>query len=179
MKKIIVLMFFAILLTGCTAKAEIFLEAGIDTIEVFDEHDLKACTVVIKEVEYEMNVENNDVDNTEVGEYLVNYEEEVDGKVYTCQRVVFVVDQTPPNLTLLPGIDTVQINESWTDAGVDVVDNYDQDVVVMTEIDEDNLAATSSISFKTAGTFEVKYIAMDDAGNEASIIRYIHVLEGE
>ncbi len=72
-----------------------------------------------------------------------------------------------------------KINESWTDAGVDVVDNYDQDVVVITEIDEDNLAATSSISFKTAGTFEVKYIATDDAGNEASIIRYVHVLEGE
>lgn len=179
MKKIIVLLFFVLLLTGCTPTIEYVLEAGTDTIEVFEDHDLKGCSVNINSQEHQMDVIENTVDNQEIGEYIVEYEVEVDEELYTCQRVVFVVDQTKPVLTLLPGVDTVRVNESWMDAGVEVTDNYDQDVMVLTIYNEDDFAATSSISFRNVGTFEVHYVATDDSGNEATITRYVHVIEGE
>ena len=96
-----------------------------------------------------------------------------------CFRVPSSPHQTAPVLTLLPGIDTVEVEQSWIDAGVEVSDNYDDNVIVVTEYNEQDFAPTSSISFSSVGTFEIRYVAIDDSGNETSIIRYVHVIEGE
>lgn len=179
MKKIIVLIFFALLLTGCSPDVEYDLEAGMDTVEVYGTHVLSGCSVIINERAYTMNVVSNNVNTEEVGEYIVNYEVEVDNKLYGYQRVVFVVDQTKPTLTLLSGIDTVKVNENWIDAGVEVTDNYDNNVIAVTVYNEDDFGSTSSISFKNVGVFEIIYVATDDSGNESRVTRYVHVIEGE
>ena len=179
MKKIIVLIFFVLLLTGCTTSVEYDLEAAQDTINVFEEHQAKGCSVIINDVEHEMDITDNAVNSQEIGEYVIHYEAEVNDETYTCERVVFVVDHVAPLLTLLPGVDTIEVLQAWEDAGVVVSDNYDDDVIVVTEYNEEDFAPTGSISFHSVGTFEVKYVATDDSGNETSIIRYVHVIEGE
>ena len=103
MRKIIGLLFLILLLTGCVPQADFTLEAGKDTIEVFEEHVLNGCTATIEEVSYSMDVVENPVDTQVLGEYIVQYETEVNNKIYTCQRVVFVIDRTAPQVMLMFG----------------------------------------------------------------------------
>ena len=171
MKKIIVLLFFVLLLTACTPKGEVNLVHGVDTVEVFGSHDLMGCVVTIDEVDYQMSIVSNSIDLDTIGEYLVEYSYEDGNRDYVCQRVVFVVDQTSPILTLLPGRNTIYTNETWIDGGVEVADNYDQELAV--EIIENTLDIT------TPGTYQVTYQATDDSGNTSQITRFVHVLESD
>lgn len=171
MKKMIVLFFFIIILSGCSPKATIELEEGMDTVEVFSIYQIRGCTVIIGENEYRMNVVDNPVDTEIVGEYVIDYKKEVNGKTYHCQRVVFVIDQTSPELTLLPGIDTITIGESWVDGGISIMDNYDQDL--------DVIIISNNLDENMIGTYQVIYSVTDLSGNTSVITRNIHVIEGE
>ncbi len=171
MKKIIVLLFFILLLTACTPKGEVNLEHGVDTVEVFGTHELMGCVVTIEEVDYQMEIVLNTIDLDTIGEYVVEYSLEKENRDYVCQRVVFVVDQTSPILTLLPGRNTIYQNETWIDGGVEVVDNYDQDPTV--EMIE------NTIDISTPGTYQVTYQATDHSGNTSQITRFVHVLESD
>jgi hypothetical protein len=180
MKKFIGLFFFILLLTGCVPEVEYKLEAGQDTIEVFEEHELKGCAVIIDEIEYQMDyIVKYEVDNQKIGTYIVESAVDVNDKTYTCQRVVFVTDQTKPTLTLLPGVDTIHVGEVWVDAGVNVTDNYDQDVMVVFNYTGLGIEAGGPLVFSSTGLYEVEYTAIDDSENETTIIRFINVIEGE
>lgn len=171
MKRLFLVFFFIVLLSGCVPKATITLDEGMDTVEVYDIYQIRGCTVTIGENEYSMRVVNNPVDNEVIGEYIIEYEKEVNGKTYDCQRVVFVVDQTKPVVVLNPGIDTIIVGEEWTDAGVTVSDNYDSDVLV--SLDD------SALNILVEGTYEVYYNAIDDSGNITTITRVVHVISGD
>ena len=153
MKKLLISFFLVLFLASCTPKAIITLEEGMDTVEVYDIYQIRGCTVTLGEDEYRMKVVNNPVDNEIVGEYIIEYEKEVNGRTYTCQRVVFIVDQTRPELTLNPGIDTITIGDDWVDAGVTVIDNYDQEITA--SVDD------SEINIFEEGTYAVYYTAVD------------------
>lgn len=179
MKKLLGLFFLILFLTGCAPDANYTLEAGNDTIEVFDEHELQGCSVTIDEIKYQMGVVSNTVNNQVIGEYIVKYEILVKARTYTCQRVVFVTDQTKPELTLFPGVDTILVGEVWVDAGVNVTDNYDQDVMVVFNYAGLNIEVGSPMIFSSVGMYEVEYTAIDDSENETTIIRFVNVIEGE
>ena len=171
MRKIIGLLFLILLLTGCVPQADFTLEAGKDTIEVFEEHVLNGCTATIEEVSYSMDVVENPVDTQVLGEYIVQYETEVNNKIYTCQRVVFVIDRTAPQVMLMPGIDTVYIGETWEDAGVSVTDNYDTSVQVIVNYSSFGVDGGNPMVFTTIGMYEVIYTAYDESENETTITK--------
>lgn len=171
MKKLMTAIIMILLLAGCTPTVEVSLVPGVDTIEVYDEHDLKGCTVTIDDVEYQMEIESNPIDTEVVGNYIVDYEVDIDEETYVCQRVVFVVDHTSPELTLLAGKDTVYVNETWVDGGAVVSDNYDQDLTVV--------VSENTVDTSVSGTYQVTYKSTDSSGNFDEITRIVHVLESE
>ena len=171
MRKLMILGLIVLLLSGCTPKAIITLDEGTDTVEVYDIYQIRGCTVTIGGNDYRMTVANNPVDNEIVGEYIIEYEKEVNGRTYSCQRVVFIVDHTRPELTINPGIDTISIGEEWIDAGVTATDNYDLEVTVSVDASELNILEE--------GIYAVYYTAIDESGNESSIQRMVHVIDGD
>lgn len=171
MKKMLMIFSIVLFLSSCTPNAIITLEEGTDTVEVFDIYQIRGCTVTLGDDEYRMLVVDNPVDNETVGEYVIQYEKEINGRKYTCQRVVFIVDQTSPELTLNPGIDTITIGDDWVDAGVTVNDNYDQEITA--SVDD------SELNTLEEGTYAVYYTATDESGNDSTIMRIVHVISGE
>jgi uncharacterized protein YcfL len=171
MKKYIIVILFLLVLSGCGPSTEIYLEEGQDTIEVGDSYIAKRCFISIDGQEQRMTVVSNPVDVDVVGTYIVEYEYDLDGDIYECQRYVFVTDQTSPSVSLNPGVDTIILGQDWVDASVTATDNYDTDLDIETII-PDGLG-------DTVGSFYVEYMVTDTSGNQTSIRRAVHVIEGE
>jgi hypothetical protein len=110
----------------------------------------------------EMNVDTSVIDIYQII-YTYDFEEET----YSIVRYVAVLDQTPPVLSLNPGIDTVSVNGTWLDAGVEVSDNSEGIV---------EISITGSVDTSTIGTYEITYEATDSSGNTSSIIRYVNII---
>jgi len=167
MKKLIVVLsiFF---LSACAPTISIELEESIDTVEVFDTHVVKGCLLNKDGTIYRMKIDTNNVNTDILGTYTIDYYYELNEETYTCQRVVFVVDQTPPTLNLHPGIDTIKVGENWEDSGIMIVDNYDTDL---------DYELSNTIDNEVVGNYEVIYTVTDHSGNEATITRIVHVIE--
>ena len=96
------------------------LQEGVDTVVVGSSwHDASVIATLDGET-LQVDVDASDLDVMVPGEYTVFYEVRVGRTTHTLERTVFVVEATLPVLTLNPGIDTLQLGESFTDAGVTV-----------------------------------------------------------
>lgn len=169
MKRMLFVFVLLFVLAGCSPKIDITVDPGVDTVEVFTEHTVNGCTLTIDETEYEMNRISNPVNTDVVGEYIVEYSLKIEEEIYECQRVVFVVDQTAPEITLLPGIDTIYVGDKWKNGGAEATDNYDSEIMVT--------ISKNTVDEDTPGTYEVTYRAADESGNVQFATRVVHVME--
>jgi hypothetical protein len=167
--KLLVLLLF-LLLVGCTPfspKVAISLRPGIDTVEInstFVDAGAKA-TVNSRTVTYEIIY--NDVDITKIGIYTIVYEVVYETISKQVSRSVFVIDETPPVITLRQGIDTVLKDSVWIDAFVEVSDNSNGLIEVRLE---------GEVNTAILGEYMITYYAKDQSGNESSITRIVHVI---
>ncbi len=169
MKKLLLILPVLLILAACGPKEfHTELEQSVDTIEVNSDYDILGCTLVYDDESYDMELKDHNVDLTTVGNYTVYYEYKIDEETYKCQRMVFVTDQTKPVFTLNTGLDSIQVNTEWTDAGAEVTDNYDTTL---------EITVVSNVDITTPGTYEVTYTATDTSGNTNSITRYVSVFE--
>lgn len=166
MKKIVPLL-LVLLLTACSPEVSYELEENIDAIEVFSDYRLARCTVTIDGSSYYLNVKENNINTDVVGNYLVLYELVHEEETYTCQRMVFVVDETAPTATLNIGLDTVSINDTWEDAGITASDNY-SDVFITVE---------GTVDTTTSGIYQIMYTITDSSDNETILYRNVYVTE--
>ena len=83
-------------------------------------------------------------------------------------RYVIVTDQTAPVIELNIGVDTVKLNDAWTDGGVTTIDNSGESILAV---------VSGSVDTSTTGTYQIDYTATDSSGNTSSIIRYVTVYE--
>ena len=98
----------------------LYLVPGIDTVEINSTWvDMKAY-FVINDVEYEMTTTST-VDSHERGVNEIIYTYEYEDMVYQITRFVAVLDQTPPVLSLNPGVDTITIGSNWVDTGIGII----------------------------------------------------------
>ncbi|MDZ4196855.1 MAG: DUF5011 domain-containing protein [Candidatus Izemoplasmatales bacterium] len=170
MKPKLLILFVFLLLAGCTpisSKVAISLRPGVDTVEInstFVDAGAKA-TVNSRTVTYE--VIYNDVDITKIGIYTIIYEVVYESISKQVSRSVFVMDETPPVVTLLPGIDTVLKNSVWVDAYVEVYDNSSGQIDIRIE---------GEVNTAISGEYMITYYAKDQSGNESSVTRIVHVL---
>jgi len=144
------------------------LNPGVDTVEINSDHNDAGANARLEGEAYPVEVINNNFDITQVGTYRITYQTTFGDRTLQVTRYVDVIDETPPTITLNPGVDTILINTQWLDAGVAVTDNSDLDVTI--EIN-------GQVSPTQIGEYQIIYTATDANGNEASIIRYVHVVE--
>lgn len=169
MKKILILLALFIL-TGCTPKLSnlnIELVPQVDTIEVGDTYiDLGAiATYGPNTLEYDVIFD--DLDTAKVGVYERTYQVTYGDLSKTITRVIHVVDQTPPEVQLNEGIDTVIIGETWIDASVAITDNSNLPVTL-----ETNGTVPNEV-----GTYTITYKATDTYLNETVVTRIVTVIE--
>jgi hypothetical protein len=158
-----------VLLISCGKDYEvtISLNVGIDTVEI---HEVWTDSGALLDTETDqITVYSSDsVDTSELGEYEIVYTYIYEGEEYSITRFVMVADQTNPIITLLSGIDTVQLNEDWVDGGCSVTDNSEEILICSTE---------SVVDITEVGVYEVIYTAEDSSGNEGTITRIVTVVE--
>ena len=109
-------------------------------------------------------------DLSEPGLYVVNYSYELEGNVYGCNRQVVVIDNSSPDVELNPGVDTVFIGETHTDAGVTATDNQSEDLQINIE---------NRVDTTLAGVYEIIYTVTDLDGNQVQLTRMVTVKNPE
>ena len=111
----------------------------------------------------------NDVNADRVGTYDIVYTvTDSSGNVTTVTRTVNVVDTEAPTATLLPGVDTVYVGETYTFESIDILDNYYESF---------NIKVVSDVNTEIAGIYTVTYTVTDWSDNEVTIVRYVNVIE--
>ena len=113
------------------------------------------------------------VDTTTAGTYTITYtatdsagNEAVATRTITVSAVI-VPDTTKPVITLNGDASlSLNVGDTYTEAGATATDNVDDTVTVTT---------TGSVDTSTAGTYTITYTATDSAGNEATVTRTITV----
>lgn len=98
------------------------------------------------------------VDTSQVGMYVLTYTAS-DGanNITTATRVVHVVDQTAPTITLNGNAqETLALDSPYVELGVTAKDNYDLNL---------NVVTTGSVDIHAVGTYTLQYCVTDQYGN--------------
>ncbi|MBT5689598.1 MAG: DUF5011 domain-containing protein, partial [Opitutae bacterium] len=114
----------------------------------------------------------NGVDNQKLGDYAVTYNAtDVSGnKATEVKRTIHVTDTTVPFLKLLGDAEvTIEVKTAFIDDGVEVTDNYDTNVPVLTN---------NPLNPNVPGEYTITYNAKDSSGNEAvAVTRKVAVVD--
>ena len=172
-RNISVLLVLMLVLVGCTTPRDpetlfIALNPGVDTIEVGYDYQDPGATATLSGQQHPYEVIENTVDVTKVGTYRIVYEVSYRGVTQHVTRIVDVIDTTPPDITLNPGVDTVILNGTWVDAGVTVSDNSGLDVTVVID---------GEVVTSMTGEYRITYVATDAFGNQSEMVRFVHVID--
>ena len=116
----------------------------------------------------------SNVDTAVVGTYTVRYNvSDASGNTaLEVTRTVTVVDTTIPVITLL-GDDpvTIEVGDTYTDAGATATDNYDGDIT-------SSIETVSNVDTAVVGTYTVRYNVSDASGNAAlEVTRTVTVVD--
>lgn len=174
-KTIIAILFILILtLSSCSyiqdpAQLSIELNPGIDTLEINSSFiDAGAKAYLDGQIYEEMIVIENTVDTTKVGLYKIVYRTSFRQYDKSITRYVNIIDKTPPQLYLQPGIDTIKLGETWVDAGILASDNSHQEI---------RITQSGQVINSQIGEYIITYRARDYYGNTSYISRYVSVIE--
>ena len=140
---------------------DITIEVGEDFIEpgytVYDNYSVTADVTV-----------NGYLDTTQPNDYVIFYSVTDDaGNVSEPQiRTIHVIDTIDPTGELNPGLDTLTVGDTFTDAGVTGYDNHKDLTRVVVE---------GTVDTTTPGTYKLTYLISDYTGNTISLERYVTV----
>jgi hypothetical protein len=172
MKKIIWIISFllVIFLSSCQEPSADFivikLNSSVDTIEIGTSYVDPGATAKYGLKNLEVQVISNTINTEILGTYEIIYQATHDNFIKSTKRIVTVIDETPPLITLNPGVDTIYSDETWVDSGIVVFDASNKDITI---------TITSNI-LSTPGEYIVTYIATDESGNSSSKVRYVNVI---
>lgn len=133
------------------------------TIEYGNKYDELGYVAIVNDTDYHSKVivENN-VDETKLGEYEVNYYLTIKRLNKTLTRKVKVVDNTKPEIKITGNKEvtcTVKLNDCVLPK-YEATDNYDGNITK-------NVTIENGINNDKKGTYEVIYKVKDSSGNEA------------
>lgn len=112
------------------------------------------------------------IDVSKFGDYTLTYRvEDSYGNVGKAERVVHVVDMTPPVITL-QGRKTeyVKVGGSYSEPGYRAEDNQDGDLTGKVKV-------SGSVDTGKTGTYKMTYEVTDSSGNTAQVTRSIYVYQ--
>lgn len=168
--KYISVLLFVFLLSACNNDPTVYdtkLHPGIDTINLDGTWIDAGAYIEVGEATINMTTTDT-VDTSVMGLYEIEYTATYDALSYSIIRYVIVTDTESPVGTLNPGLDTVQVNDTWIDAFVTATDNVDIDL---------DITITNPVDETTPGTYHVEYKIEDDYGNVTYLIRVVTVIE--
>ena len=116
-------------------------------------------------------VSGDTVDTNTLGTYTISYAAtDFSGNVGTATRLVNVIDNTPPVVTL-NGSDIISVDnfDSYNELGATAVDNIDGTLPVIIYGD--------IVNTDVVGTYTVRYYAVDSSGNVGTNTRTVNVLD--
>ena len=137
-----------------------YTDAGATAMDNYDNDVTNGITV------------SSTVDDNTVGSYTVTYTvSDASGNQATAVRTVIVEDSTPPSITLT-GLNpvSVEVGNSYTDAGATATDAYDGDLT-------SSITVSDNVDTNTVGTYTVTYTVSDAAGNQATKTRTVNVVD--
>lgn len=168
MKKLSVILLLAVVfaLSSCEVSYNPVLDShlrpGLDTVIEGGTYTDPGAYVLDDTLEVEMDT-SDVIDTSVLGTQTIVYTLTYDSKSYELTRYVKVVPDARMMFDLLPGIDTVYVNDTWVDAGVDVDDSAS--VTVFSDVD------TTQI-----GTYHVIYEILHE-GLTYHVSRVVHVID--
>ena len=169
---VIVILMLLFVLTGCIEpsldKLTIELNPSVDTIEINSTYQDPGVKAFYGFVELTAKITSNTLDITQLGTYEIVYAATYKSLEKTIKRIITVVDETPPVITLNPGVDTIVLGGYWEDAFVSVTDNSNDDI---------DVSIIGEVNTQIAGIYIIVYVATDASGNESRISRYIEVID--
>ncbi len=115
----------------------------------------------------------NPVDTSVVGTYTVTYDvTDAAGNAATQEtRTVVVSDTTAPVITVLGNNpETVQLGDTYTDAGATATDSLDGDLT-------SSIITSGTVDTTTIGTYTITYTVSDSAGNSDTETRDVEVVD--
>jgi hypothetical protein len=170
-KLLLIVGFLIFTMIGCNAEIDdidFYLNSGIDTIEVNSVYVDPGATAKVFGLRRSNEVIENTVDATQVGVYHITYSFVYQEFEMALTRIVTVIDETPPVLVLNPGLDTIRINSTWSDASFSYYDNSENNLI---------FEITGFVDTSKTGTYVISYKATDESGNSSTIYRYVNVIE--
>lgn len=159
-------------LSGCIEptldRLDIYLNPGVDTIEIHSDYLDPGATSSYGFLDLEPVVKSSNLDTKKVGVYEIIYVVTYNNLEKEIKRIITVVDQTPPVLSLNPGVDTILLGQEWTDGYVEASDNSGVLPVI---------TVFGFVDVDIPGVYIITYTAEDQSGNESSIKRYVEVID--
>lgn len=173
MKRKLLILFLLLTMVSCVDIRDpetltLELNPGVDTVEINSEFTDAGANASLEGNSYSVEIISNNVDITQVGTYEIIYQTSFGDVTLEITRYVDVIDETPPTISLKPGVDTIIKDTEWIDAGVEVTDNSELDVTI---------EQRGQVSSSQIGEYQITYTAIDASGNESTIIRYVNVVE--
>ena len=145
------------------------------TLGIYDEYEELGVEAYVKKKDLSKNVliDSSKVDMNTLGTYEVTYTINYKDKNYVLNRIIEVVDNKAPVLTLI-GNDEIIVKEgnSYNELGCTAVDNYDDKV-------NEKIQIINYVNTNVTGLQTVSYFVTDDSGNTSSITRKVIVIPKE
>lgn len=112
---------------------------------------------------------NKNINNKKIGQYLVDYKIKYKNKTSKITRIVKIIDNIPPLITL-NGKEKISLyeGEEYNEEGAVANDNYDGDISSKIEI-------KNNLDINKEGNYEIIYNVSDTSGNMSSITRIVEV----
>lgn len=138
-----------------------------ETVEVFSDYIDAGASAKMGKTDFTDRIVMDGTVNTEkIGDYTITYTVAYGSKTYSAQRIVSVVDTTPPELSLSGEAEMIVSGwELYVEPGFTAVDRYDGDLTDKVTVEE-----------KQEGeTYTLTYRAQDQSGNESTAERKLTI----
>ena len=168
--KVLILSLLVFLLAACSPTKiediQFYLNPGVDTISEGTSYQDPGATAKFNLNFFDVVVVDNTVDVQTPGEYYILYELRYEGDTRELKRIVTVIEARNDSIVLNPGIDTLNVGETWTDAGITLNPSTGFTITTTGEVDP-----------STPGEYRIQYLAVHEDGTRLSITRVVTVVE--
>ena len=165
---ILLSMFLSSCMDADLDKLKIELVPAVDTVQIFSEYLDPGATATYGSLDLETRTIYFDVDTSMVGVYEIIYRVEYEGLIKEKTRIITVVDEIAPSVSLNMGLDTILLHETWIDAGVTASDNSKVDPII---------DVSGYVDSEVTGEYIITYTVSDQSGNQKTIKRFVNVVD--
>ena len=152
-----------------------FVDPGISSVtDDRDKLEIDEIETAYYFLHQEELIEVDSIDTTVIGVYYIHYSiSDTSGNKGIVVRTVniYLPDTTPPEISLI-GDEIIRLEQydDYIEPGIKAIDNIDGDIT-------HRVVTIGTVNTTLVGSYPIKYIITDQAGNTASVSRVVNVVE--